>query len=200
MRGWLEKQNVVQMWLLANPEAREGQVPAQAFFRACMALATIFDLISGMSLAKGAMVNSLVACAVRFPISDETRTVNQGVVDEAERLGGAAAMADQTSLIHQLTWLLRRVAFARGILHELLHEPGASTAACVRRAYETSLKEHQSRAVQGAVWLLAKAAPKRAQLESLLAAEGLKEQLAELLPAVDRVTRPVQQALDDATR
>tara|TARA_B100000575_G_scaffold30381_3_gene20466 strand:- start:3473 stop:4081 length:609 start_codon:yes stop_codon:yes gene_type:complete len=198
--GWLAAQNVNQVWLSADPNAHNEQVPAQAFFRACVTLSTIFDLLTGMSVAKNAMMDNLKKSAAHFSTSDEELTVQQGIGEEAERLGGTAAMADQASLIHQLTWLLRGVAFVRGIVHEMIDHPEATMTTCVRSGYNSSLKIHHPMAVQSMVWLLAKAAPNRAKFEALLGTQGLAEQLSKLVPVVDRVVNSVQGALDVATR
>lgn len=195
--GWIEDSGSVAAWqAVANgcyteqSEESEGSythVPAVPFLDAATTLASLFDLIAGMSLAKSAMMDNIAKIRKHFPnVSAELKTPQslQGAMQADTRTITEVAK-DQASVAHQLLWLSRGIDFVVAIVKVLDEDREASMTSCVRKGYGQSLKPYHPLPVQTTVYMLAKAAPNRdtfigklsSSEDPLIAAKAVFEQL-----------------------
>ena len=165
---WLETSNSLLVWQnvaenCATDTNGVCHVPANAFLDAAETLATIFDLISGMSIAKNAMMDNITKIRKHIRPNDANElplTLQNAILSDVRPVKDV--IKDHSSVAHQLLWLSRGIEFLRVIITTLEQDAESSMTQCIRAGYEASLKPHHPLAVQGTVYMLAKAAPNRA--------------------------------------
>lgn len=176
--GWMETSRSLDIWQAVaqgcitpsdgsglgdeNNHDKDVHVPAMAFLDAATSLATLFDLLQGMQVARSAMVGNIQRIRKHFPADSETeppRTLQQAMV--ADSRPTKVVLKDQASVAHQLLWLSRVISFIELIVCAMEEDRDRTMAECVRLGYEQSLKPHHPIALQLTVSLLIKASPAR---------------------------------------
>lgn len=185
---WLTKSNVVAKWTALGAEL--PQVPATEFSDAALTLISVFDLISGMGMAKGDMVKNANTVQDAAAAANPGATLQQLIDSECDSAHDERAIKaiaeDGKKVTCALLWLTRALYFILKMLEPLVHSPQKKLGECVMSGYEVSLKPHHNFMASSAFSMGVKAAPSRDVLMRQLAdteAEAM-EQINEVLPHV----------------
>jgi hypothetical protein len=182
--GWIEYSNSFAQWKSVADAVTNDEVPAVAFLEASTVLASIFDMIGGMGLAKSAMMDNINKIKKHFLQEDVQKTLQAGMSEDARPTD--VVFKDQDSIAHQLVWLLRGIKFIRSIVTALSEDTNRSMSECVQIGYQNSLKPHHPFAVQMTVKLLFKAAPDRKSfLKKLSDDKDVLEKVKTIVEQVD---------------
>lgn len=172
-KGWLATSGVVGKWekVAEVAAAGGGNIPAEQFADAALTLINVFDLISGMGMAKSDMVGNattVLKAAQAKPgstlqtlISDECDGQDDGKIKKISTDGKTSTCA--------LLWLVRALYFILKMLEPLVADSSKSLSACVLAGYDVSLKPHHGFMVKSTFQVAVKAAPSRDKFMKQLA-------------------------------
>lgn len=174
MSKWIDTSNAEANWKAVADSCYQVEgvthVPAVAFLDATVALATMFDLIPGMGLAKSAMMENVNQIRLHFPKDAETtapRTLQSIILNDPRSV--QIMMKDKASVAYQLLWLTRAITLLKQVVAELEADKAASMTSCIRKAYSASLKPYHPMILQNTVHVLASAVQNRDTFLSKLA-------------------------------
>lgn len=145
MVGWIDDSEVASLWrrvcdgIRASPEG--VSIDAQAFVDASLSIISIFDLISGMGVAKGDMVGN--ASTLRKLAEAHAPGVTLQNLVGKELASGALKklVGDGRTATCALLWLVRALTFVQRMI-EALVASDKSMKDCVLAGYERSLKPY----------------------------------------------------------
>ena len=162
-RPWLETSGLLEKWTVAAAMS-DGQVKGAEFVRASKAIISIFDLISGMGVAKRDMEGNANTIGRNLTVGQSI----QACVD-AEMARGVEVQ----TLVHDgkcttcaLLWLTRALRFIVGLMRALLSDSSKSLKDAVLAGYEISLKPHHGFATKAIFSVRAAGANPRPALSS----------------------------------
>ena len=198
MPGWLETSGVVGEWV----ELGKGDlaaIPADKFGAAATTLIGVFDLISGMGMAKGDMDKN--ANTVKAAAEANSGKTLQELIDaecagktpkEIKKIAG-----DGKTTTCALLWLVRALYFILKLLEPLVSQPDLKLGECVGKGYEVSLKPHHGMMIKGTFSVALKAAPKRETFIAQLAEsqEEAFKQINEVTPVVSKMLESLNSKL-----
>ena len=197
--GWLTTSDVVAKWLKVAADAKaaeNGSIAAAGFADAATTLISVFDLISGMGMAKSDMDGN--ATTVKKAASDKTL---QALVDaECEGLdekGLKKVAGDGTKVTCALLWLARALFFILKMLEPLVKEPSKRLSDCVLAGYEVSLKPHHGFIIRQTFSAAVMAAPSREKFMAKLGEleEGVLAELTKVMPHVEALLKAIRDFL-----
>jgi len=195
MSGWLADKKVVETWnaVVQKSEESGGEVPAKAFGEAATVLISVFDLITGMGMAKSDMQGN--ATTVTNSATDEAVTLQKLVMDEISNSGKTpkALSTDGKTTSCALLWLLRALQFILVMLENLKQDPSLELNKAVSNGYEASLKPHHGYAIKLIFNTALKAAPYRKDFMQKLGPSD--EAVMEALGPVIAEVKPMVSAL-----
>lgn len=198
MSGWLAEKAVVEQWLSLAKEAQGAEVSAKAFGEASTTLISVFDLITGMGVAKSDMDGN--AKTVTKAAGGDAGVTLQQLVDAELDAPGAnkkTIAADGTKVSCALLWLLRALKFILALLEALMADPSVELSAAVYKGYESTLRPHHGMMTRGVFNVAVKAAPYR---KTFVAKLGPSEaevftKLSEVMPAATELVTALQSYL-----
>ena len=190
--GWLAEKKVLETWMAVVESAKGGAgMPAKAFGEASTVLISVFDLISGMGMAKSDMQGN--ATTVTNAANGSADVTLQQLVDGELDATGANHKAISTNgktTACALLWLLRALNFILKMLQELMSSQTIELSDAVYKGYEASLKKHHGMVVRGTFNVAVKAAPYRKTFVAKLGPSE-DEVFAALRPVVDEIQKMV---------
>lgn len=163
--SWVSDSQIISKWAAVESKADEVSykgLPASMFLEGVETLATMFDLLPGVNLAKISMMDHVTKIKAHI-MSDTQKTLKDMVDQELASQTEKQVYADQKSVCHQLTWLVRAIAFLVGIVEELQDDASKEMVAAVSASYEKSLKPFHNFVIRNTILVAAKAAPARAK-------------------------------------
>jgi hypothetical protein len=200
---WLTKSNVVAMWkdVKAKMDAHEGkEIPANDFADAAGTLISVFDLISGMKVAKDDMMGNQKTVK-KAAEADAGKSLEALIVAEIDGKNdkevGKIAGNGKTTTCAAL-WLGRALRFVLALLQELVAKKDKSLSDCVYAGYEASLKPHHNFVVKGTFAVAVKAAPARDKFYAKLGPDAatVDAALEEVIPVISELIEKLQSFLE----
>ena len=195
MAGWLETSGVLPKFDVCIGKGLD--TPGGEFYEASEALISVFDLISGMSMASGDMrknavtIQKLSAGGTTLKALVEAECAGKSE-KELKKIAGDGATASCA-----LLWLARALNFVIKLLDVMIEDKTKKLSDCVMAGYEVSLKPHHGFMVKGTFTVAVKAAPSR---EAFIAKLGPSEEkvfadIGAKLPAMKSLISSIQDFL-----
>lgn len=199
---WLTKSNVVAMWkgVKEKADAQNNEIPTKDFADAAAALISVFDLISGMKVAKDDMMGNqkTVKAAAEANGEKSLEAIIAAEIDgkNDKELGKIAGNGKTTTCA--ALWLGRALRFVLALLQELTKNPDKSLSDCVYAGYEASLKPHHNFVVKGTFSVAVKAAPARDKFYAKLGPDvaSVNAALTDVIPVIESLVEKLQSYLE----
>mmetsp|Transcript_1836 Transcript_1836/g.5753 ORF Transcript_1836/g.5753 Transcript_1836/m.5753 type:complete len:202 (-) Transcript_1836:299-904(-) len=186
---WLIQSGVAEKWEKCKAGCVDGKVPAAEFADAALAIISVFDLISGMGIAKADMNGNAKAIA-KFAEENPGKSLQE--LCEAElSTGDLKKLLKGGSACCALLWLQRALLFIKILLETLESDRSAKLSECVMKGYEASLKRFHGFAVRTTFSVAVKAAPSRDGFMAKLAPteEEVFQRIGAMMPTVNEILK-----------
>jgi len=164
MGNWIDESGVKAKWEAVAKEMEahaDKEVAAAPFVEAAKSIISVFDLITGMGIAKSDMLGN--ATTIGNFAQGKDKITLQALC--AEELASGRTLSklelDGTTSVCALLWLTRALRFVYKMLEALMNDPNIKMKDAVWAGYEASLRPHHGMLVRGTFNVAYSAAPTR---------------------------------------
>ncbi len=194
MPGWLETSGVGEQWKKVAGATNGGEVPAKAFADAAVTIISVFDLISGMGIAKNDMLGNAKTVAALAEKAGDGATLQAMVAAELEGKSDKEVKkltGDGKTISCALLWLVRGLIFINVLMKVMDENREMKLKDCVLKGYEASLKPHHGMMIRGTFTVAVNAAPSREAFIKNLGDDeaSVFAQIKELLPIFENLLK-----------